>query len=810
MGLLQRKKPRRKINKASKNLGYDALEEKNLLATVFYDAATQDLAIDLTASGESAMVNIQATSGLVTVNNSSDIDSNTSGFQQVAASELKSITITGDSSLDQGVTLQGDFSNAAGQSLQSISASEVSNFWVQGDYQLAGDLDVDIQTQSGFNAVGQFLGSRLRVGGTTTIDGGNGDISFGIVGNNDFVGDVSVSIPAPPASGGGLFAPVPGNIIFSDANDISFSNVSAPGDFTVAADGNITDAVGSTISVDGITRFDSDFVTLGDNSGDSVNFNGISSVTSQNFELSEDSTTVLLNVSARNLNVTSTGGIFDGNNTGIVVSNQATFDAAGAIRIGNNVTDTFNAGLVNFNSNAHVDIMEDSGTVLTGTNTANSLSMFSTGDITDDATATLDVAVGTMFEGANITIGDSATDQFNTGTLQFVTAGDLRVTENSDTHITSTLTVDSDGDGMADSFDINSARRAFLTSDGAITDDADAQTNIVRFSTFTADSVNIGDSATDMFNTGSIGFVTTGTFSVSENSATNIIGTNSANRSIVESAGAITNRLVGTSIDVAGVASFEGTEITLGETVDDSINFGALELNSAGIATISEDSGTHLTRSSTVDQLILTSAGGVTDAISAAINVTGNADISGTSIWLGEDADDDVNAGSFTLNSAGVVNITEDTSLHLAGTNTAGSMSLTAFGNITDSPDADIQVTNLLSVTGHRVNLGSEATDFLQAGQLQFNSTGNTFITADSGFEIAGSNDVGNRLTLVSSGNITDTPTAEIRSINNVSIFAVDKIIGELATDCFDIVNGGSSSLFVDASGNSDVVLGGC
>lgn len=137
-------------------------------------------------------------------------------------------------------------------------------------------------------------------------------------------------------------------------------------------------------------------------------------------------------------------------------------------------------------------------------------------------------------------------------------------------------------------------------------------------------------------------------------------------------------------------------------------------------------------------------------------------------------------------------------------------MTLVASGNITDSLNAQTRVTNLLSLTGNLVNMGSETTDFLQMGQLQFNSTGNTFITANSGFQITGNNDVGNRLTLVSNGNITDAPTAEIRSQDIVSITAVDAIIGELATDCFEIVNGGAGSLFVNASGTSNVVLGGC
>ena len=91
------------------------------------------------------------------------------------------------------------------------------------------------------------------------------------------------------------------------------------------------------------------------------------------------------------------------------------------------------------------------------------------------------------------------------------------------------------------------------------------------------------------------------------------------------------------------------------------------------------------------------------------------------------------------------------------------------------------------------MNLGSEETDFLQAGQLQFNSIGNTFITVNSGFEITGSNDVGNRLTLVSSGDITESPSAEISSVSSISfsdnVALVDEMTDALATDVDEMID---------------------
>ena len=340
MRLPHSKKPRRKNSKNSRNLGYDNLEAKNLLATIVsYNAGTQDLGINLTATNDAAVVDIAA-NGNITVNGSQDLNSNTAGVQSAAASALNTITVIGNAGTNQQVTLNGNYSNAAGRSVQSVAASGIRSFTVNGNYQLSGNLNVTLDEAGG--QVSQGTASQLRVGGTTTINANSNSITL-LNANNDFVGNINVSTSV-------------GDIGIADANNISFSGISTTGDLTVNAGGNVVDAAGSSISVVGISRFDATNVVLGDNTGDLVNFNAISSTTTQDFILTEDSASTLLNVSARNLTVNSSGGIFDGRRTDIVVSDQATFNAATAIRIGENGTDTFNAGSVNFNAGGHVHI----------------------------------------------------------------------------------------------------------------------------------------------------------------------------------------------------------------------------------------------------------------------------------------------------------------------------------------------------------------------------------------------------------------------------------------------------------------------
>lgn len=680
----QSNKQRRKKSKASNNLGYDHLEEKNLLTTlVAFDAATQDLGISLTAANDVAVVDVAA-NGNITVNGSQDLSS-AAGVQSASATTLSSITITGNGGFNQQVTLAGDFSSAAGRAIDTVSATGIEDFTINGDYTLAGDL-------------------------------------------------------------------------------------------SVTAGGDIVGSAGSSIDVGGIARFSATNVVLGDSAGDTVSLNAISSTTTEDFVLAQDSTVVLLNVSARNLDVTSSGGIFDGRRTDILVTNQATFDAGTQIRIGENGSDTFNAQSVNFNANGHVNITADSDITFVGENNSASLTVLSFTEIADHDTATINVDGISHFEGTNIVIGDSVNDEFNSGSILFVTNGDLDLSENSDTHII---------EGK------NVARRLFLNSDGAITDDDNAEIGVQLFSRFVADSVNIGDSDTDEFNAGSIGFRTAGAFRISEDSRTNIIGDNFANSSTIVSTDEITNNFVGangegTSIDVITVASFEGSEIDLGDEINDSLNFGALQLNSPGVATVSEDSGTHFTRASQVGVLNLTSTGAVTDAISASLNVTGTANIEGTLVRLGENDSDEVNAGLFTFNTSGIVDVTDENGSVFNDEFVNGfSIVLVANGSTFDDLDTD---------------------DILEVGQLNFDLEGNAFISVDSDFQITDDGEDGNRLTFIANGSVIDSVTDEILAEGDVTISAIDLIIGDLAGDSFDIING-DETISVSFTGDGDAVI---
>ncbi len=776
---------RKNNRKRAKTFRYETLEDRRVLASIVgYEVATGALTVNLTAANDVAQISILNNN--IAVNGSESLNT-VAGVQTAAYTDLRSITITGNVAFaGQSASFLGNYSVLNSANIQSITVVGVNNATFLGNYETTS-LDITLLRSNG--QISDGAAGQVVVNGATSLNANDNSIVLDNAGNN-FGGNVNVR------TGG-----VGRNIVLNDTNDIQFTQAESSGNLVVTSGGDVTDAATSMIQVTGDGTFTAANVTLGDNALDMVNFARVNSTTTGDFTLVEDSNVVLLNVNADDLTVSTTGGIFDGRFTSINVNNVATFDGDTRIRIGENGGDTFNAGSVNFNSDGHVHIWENSGTNITGTNTALSFNIYSEGDVTDSLAASTTVTNIAGFEGTNIILGDSALDQFNAGAMYFYTPGDFNVTEDSATHFIETK---------------NFARRMFLTSAGAITDGTNAQITVERIAGFVAPSVNLGETSVDAFNAGSIMFNTSGQFSVNENSSTNIVGINSAENVLLTSAGAITdvftnaNNGNGATITVAEVASFTGTQIDLGNETNDVMNFGSLQVNSPGAASVSEDSSTHLAISSSVNQLTLVSAGAVTDALTGSVNVNGLASISGTSIMIGETGDDTFNAVSVTLNASGDVEVTENSGLNLSGVSSAANMTLVAAGNVTDSLDAETRVSGLLDVSGLLVNMGSEATDVLEMGSLRFTSavTFNTFITADSNINLVGTSLAGNRMLLTTTGNITDSPTADVQATNQAVFQGVDIIIGELATDCFDIINGGANNLFVLASGIEDVTVG--
>jgi len=145
--------------------------------------------------------------------------------------------------------------------------------------------------------------------------------------------------------------------------------------------------------------------------------------------------------------------------------------------------------------------------------------------------------------------------------------------------------------------------------------------------------------------------------------------------------------------------------------------------------------------------------GGIADSTGTTLAIAGNTSFSGGDIVLGDAAPDVTNFGSLTFNSTGAVNITEDSSIALTGTNTASSLTLASAGAISDAAGTGLTVTSNASLTGTSITLGTAGT--VNFGSLTFNSTDAVNIAEDSAMVLTGTNTAGNLALTANGGSIT-------------------------------------------------------
>jgi hypothetical protein len=661
-----------------------------------------------------------------------------------------------------------------------------------------------------------------------------------------------------------------------DATDLVGFNQATNG-LTLTSGGAITDQFNTILQVTGDADLVGTGITLAETFADAVSVSGNASFTGDNgisigtgtsavdfgsltfnstagdvtiyegLGGTADGTVLTGSNTANTLTLVSTGAITDTANTDLVVDTaDATLsgdsitlanDAADALSVAGNASligpngisigalGAVDFGTLTFNSSdGFVSITEDNGgaadgTVLTGSNTANSLLLASTGALTDAAGASIVVdATDAALSGASIVLSDNVGDALSVaGNASFTAAGGVTIGADGTVDF-GTLTFNSsagavnvteDNGGTADGTDIvgtNTADSLALTSAGAITDGAAASITV-------------------------------------DNGAATLSGTS------------ITLADDTASLSVSGNASFTAPSgIAIG--ADGLVNLGSLTFNSSsGAVNIAEDSttgvlGTQLTGSNTADSLVLTAAGALTDATGASLVVdNGPAALSGTTIVLADQATDTlsvsgdasfagnggvtigaagtVNFGALTFNSSGgVVDITEDSTsgilgTQLTGSNTADSLILAAAGALTDATGTGVTIDNgNATVTGSSIVLADQGGDALTVsgtasftgaagvtiganglvnfGALTFNSSsGLVSITEDStagilGTQLTGAN-TADSLILVAGGALTDAAATSVLVDNgNATLSGLSIVLADSVGDVL-AVNGNAS-----------------
>ena len=271
----------------------------------------------------------------------------------------------------------------------------------------------------------------------------------------------------------------------------------------------------------------------------------------------------------------------------------------------------------------------------------------------------------------------------------------------------------------------------------------------------------------------------------------------------------------GTSLTVTGNGTITGTSINLADQATDvlsvsgnanftgpsgitiasagTVDFGSLTFNSSnGAVAIFEDNGGSatgmlLTGANTADSLTLTSAGAITDAAATSLIVdVGNADITGVGITLADNAGDalmvsavgavaDINGGtgSITIGAAGAVNftalrfnatgavdITEDSSMLLTSTSTAGGLALTtnvAGGTIAQTVGSSVAATGTTTLTvgaANDITLFNAGNDFDTVGVVSAN---NVQLRDLDDLNLGAMTVSGNLAVATPAGSITDT-----------------------------------------------------
>lgn len=476
-----------------------------------------------------------------------------------------------------------------------------------------------------------------------------------------------------------------GTLSFNTAGDVSIqvdASTELVGDnlglsLVLDSTGAITDS-STSLSVTGLADFSGSSITVG-GAASTTNFGTLSFRSSGAVAIQEDSATeITADNSSLSLFLESTGVITD-SSTSLNVTGLADLTGS-AITVGG-AASTTNFGTLSFHSSGAVAIQEDSSTEITGNNSALSLVLNSTGDITDSSTS-LSVTGLADISGSSIAVGGAASNT-NFGSLSFHSHGAVAIQEDSATEIV--------GD--------NSALSLVLDSTGDISDSS-IRLIVTALADFSGSSITVGGAASTT-NVGNLSFHSHGVVTLQEDSATEFVGNNSALSLRIDSAGDVSD--TSTTFAVSNLAEFHGTTITLGGAASHT-EIGMLNFDAPGDVSIQVDASTELVGDNSALGLVLDSTGGITDS-STSLNVTGLADFSGSSIEVGGAASN-TNFGALSFHSSGAVTIQEDSSTLVNAASTAGSLDLKSVGNVDlNSPidvanDALIQADLAITVAG--------------------------------------------------------------------------------------------------------------
>lgn len=596
-------------------------------------------------------------------------------------STISGLRITAEQSAEDDLPGGAASSNAGGATISVNGSTTVST---QGSFDAANATinSDDLTIVSRFTDV--ILGTATTVIGDLDITTGGkvdaGSVTVGGDANIDAVGDVSINLVAD------------GNVKLESEGSIALAGLSG-NSATLTANESIENIANATINVGSTLSINAGSASFGNMAGDSLVAARMTATVENDLVIEQDSNVRLLNVAAGNFTVSSTGTISNRNDATIEIDGDASFSGTN-VTIGHTENDTFNASRLSFNAKNAVQIDENSSTEIFESNSARTVNLKSSGNLTDDDNAVIDIAFSTFFEAANATIGDTATDQFKSRTLTFSSPGHMNISQDSRIFLTNSSVAD----------------RLTLATPVSVLDSPTTQIDVAGEVSFSSPYLNLGDRATDRFDAGSVSFNESNTVNLTENSDTVFSGNNDVRLAIIRSAGSISN-LANASIEATSSSLFADGNIELGSQADDHLDIDRLRFNSPANVTIHQDDSLYFFGSNTAKNLTLFASGAIGDSATASFNVADRTSFSGSAIWIGEGENDTFNTGTLTVLATGSVIIGEDSLMLLEGTSTAFNLTLTAESVIADDDHAQITVQNFATFTSESVTIGDSETD---------------------------------------------------------------------------------------------------
>ncbi|MHC4879004.1 MAG: beta strand repeat-containing protein, partial [Planctomycetota bacterium] len=466
-----------------------------------------------------------------------------------------------------------------------------------------------------------------------------------------------------------------------------FSRPNAGGSITINMGANDQTITVGTLTLDTNTSL----TIAGDGGTDAVAFSG---------------TTITGNLDLEAESITQTGVIN--------VTGTTTLDAgAGTITL--TQTNDFTGDVTVTNAGTMASFADANSIQFAGINAGALAVSVGTGNITDTSGATISVTNQATFTSAlgGITLGDNGGDTTNFGTLLFnAPLSAVSITEDSSTDLV--------GANLAGSLDLNSS--------DAIDDTGAASTGVTNLADIAGTSITLGQA----FTAGTLTFNSAGAVDITENDATNLSGTSTADSLDLNSGGAITDD-GSADVTVDNNADFADTG-GAGITLEDTYAFGTLTFTSTGAVDITEADDTDLSGTSAASSLVLDSAGAIADDGSADLTVTNNSDLTGTSITL----DDTYDFGSLTTDTTGTNGAQDITETDgIAGLDLdagAGTISLVSGGALTDTDGTnDVTASDVILEGDGGVGAGANAIQTTISQLDVSNATGGGIFVTNTG-----------------------------------------------------------------------------